>query len=372
MGSTLQDLLKSTAAKDLTAKSQLSSSSTKDTHVVPSTTNPSQVVPPSTNQSRIAPVSPVKNFTKVPNSLAVEAIPQGMFKGLSKHTYDVLYKLTRGAIIPARHIQLTQLELMKLTGLSENTLRSHIKYLSVKGFLKISYQIGKHEGATYEVFIPEEMDSSTNPPQVVPSTPNYYQGDVSSTNVSQNLVLDTSQKLVGVGTTQTPVNIEQNEISNTLIKTNTKNDDDARVIETFLDMAKRLDAAVKKITGKASSKNEAAKWGTLAELLILELEVAASRAESVSSVPAFLTEVLRRQFFNARQQQSSSPKPSKTKIDTVGKSETGSYEIKPLDEKGKKAALEQLREFAADELLNDFQKWYTPEDWKWLIKELKK
>ncbi len=133
---------------------------------------------------------------------------------------------------------------------------------------------------------------------------------------------------------------------------------------------KRQDDAVKKITGKGASKTEAEKWGSLADLLILELEVAARRAESVSSVPAFLTEVLRRQFFAARQQQSSPAKSSKIKQDNVGKNDTGEYEIKSLDEKGREAALEQLREWARDDLLQDFKKWYTPEDWTWLTKEL--
>ncbi len=136
--------------------------------------------------------------------------------------------------------------------------------------------------------------------------------------------------------------------ANTSFKDNTKNDDDARVSETFLVMSKRLDAAVKKITGKGVSRVEAEKWGTLADLLILELEVAARRADGVSSVPAFLTEVLRRQFFASRQQQSSASKHSKVKHDTVGKPESGQYEIKPLDTKGREAALEQLSEFAAD------------------------
>ncbi len=114
----------------------------------------------------------------------------------------------------------------------------------------------------------------------------------------------------------------------------------------------------------------------LADLLVLELEVAAKRTDSISSVPAFLTELLRRQFFSSRQQQSgSSPSPaknSKTKPDTVGKPDSGSYEIKPLDEKGRESALEQLRGFAEDEFLQDFKKWYTAEDWSWLIKQLER
>jgi hypothetical protein len=135
-------------------------------------------------------------------------------------------------------------------------------------------------------------------------------------------------------------------------------------------MTKRFDSAAKKITGKGVSKTEAEKWANLADLLILELEVAARRTDGVSNIPAFLTEVLRRQFFASRQQQSVSNKSSKAKIDTIGKPESESYEIKPLDEKGREATLEQLREFAEDDFLQDFKKWYTTEDWQWLIKEL--
>jgi hypothetical protein len=254
-------------------------------------------------------------------------------------------------------------------GASENTLRSHIKYLSIKGFLKVSYQIGKHEGATYEVFIPEEMGSSTNPSQVVPSSTNENQELSRSTDNSQQLVLGTSQQLGDVGTTLMPGDIGQNDTLR-LKKDNTKNDDDRRVSDALAVLGIRLDIAAKKITGKGISKAEADKWGSLADLLILELEIAASRAESISSVPAFLTEVLRRQFFASRQQFST--KPGKAKIDMVGKPDVETYEIKPLDKKGRGAALEQLREFAGDEFLQDFEKWYTEEDWNWLMQQLEK
>lgn len=339
------------------------SSTTNPSQVAPSTNHP-QVVPTPPNHKTNNPVSPVKNFTKVPNSLAAEAIPQGMFKGLSKHTYDVLYKLTRGAINPVRKIQLTQLELMKLTGLSENTLRSHIKYLSVKGFLKISYQIGKHEGATYEVFIPEEMAmiSSTNPSQVVPSSTSEYQAGESSTNVSQNLVLDPSQLLGDVGTTPDFINIDKVQ-PGIQREDKSKSDDEA-----FARMIDKLNAACEKIGGRKSSAADAEKWENLADLLILELEIASRRTDAVSSVPAFLTEVLRRKLRNTP----TTTKPYKVKTDTVGKSESGEYEIKPLDKQGREAALEQLQEFAGDEMLKDFEKWYTPEDWQWLMKELEK
>ncbi len=43
------------------------------------------------------------------------------------------------------------------------------------------------------------------------------------------------------------------------------------------------------------------------DLIIQELEVAASRTDGVSSVPAFLTEVLRRQLFASRQRNRQQP-----------------------------------------------------------------
>jgi hypothetical protein len=364
MASTLQNLLKNKAEKDAKQPDKkVLPSSTNQLQPVPTTTNHSQVVPTPTKQK--IPISPTKNFTKVPNSVTSEAIPQGLFKGLSKHTYDVLYKLTRGAINPIREIQLTRLELMKLTGLSENTQRAHVKYLSIAGLLKITYQTGKHEGATYEVLVPEELQgiTPTNPYQVVPTTTDQYQPEASSSKEYQKLVPVTSQNLVGVTTTNPIENKDPYGDSNTLIKTNTTDDEENHAFSLFIGT---IVAASKKLTGKGISRRDREKWQTLAELLVLELEVAARRTDNISSVPAFLTEVLRRKLRDAP----TTSKPSKVKIDTVGKPESDSYEIKPLDRKSREAALEQLREFAEDEFLQDFKKWYTKEDWNWLMKKL--
>jgi hypothetical protein len=154
----------------------------------------------------------------------------------------------------------------------------------------------------------------------------------------------------------------------TLLKTKINTNDDEETF-AFSELNQKLAAAVKKITGKGVSKKDVEKWSDLADLLILELEVAAQRTGSVSSVPAFLTEVLRRQFFAARQQPAT--KGSKAKKDTVGKSETDSYEIKPLDAVGRDRALAELSEFTDSDFLEDFKKWYTAEDWNWLIENLK-
>ena len=66
-------------------------------------------------------------------------------------------------------------------------------------------------------------------------------------------------------------------------------------------MIERFNRQQKKSTERNLSKEKSEKLGSLADLLILELKIAARRTENISSVPAFLTEVLRRQFFASRQ-----------------------------------------------------------------------
>jgi hypothetical protein len=43
-------------------------------------------------------VAPEKDFTRVANSIARKAVPEGLFIGKSKQIYDYLYSVTRGAV----------------------------------------------------------------------------------------------------------------------------------------------------------------------------------------------------------------------------------------------------------------------------------
>jgi hypothetical protein len=54
--------------------------------------------------------------------------------------------------------------------------------------------------------------------------------------------------------------------------------------------------AAKEITGREPTAAEAARWGELADVLVTELKIAAGRT-TVSSVPAFLAEHLRRRLW---------------------------------------------------------------------------
>jgi hypothetical protein len=310
--------------------------------------------------SKSVETSPSRDYTKVSNSIMKRAIPEKYFRGLSKHTYDVLYQRTRGAIVPTRTIQLTKDELVRLTGISKDAIKLHIKYLKETGLLKSRPAIGSHAGWEYEILVPEEIEETE---QVGVRLDKARQG-----KASENLPLHSGQNLPILTHTNPVENKDTYEFPKTSLKTTTKNDDECTA--AFSELNEKLAAAVKKITGKPASEREASKWSVLADLLILELEIAARKTDGVSSVPAFLTEVLRRQFFAARQQPAG--KISKeVKKDTVGKPETSSYEIKPLDKQGREAAVEQLREFAGDEFLQDFKKWYTSEDWEWITKQLK-
>ena len=315
------------------------------------------------SSSKSGETSPSRDYTKVSNSIMKRAIPEKYFRGLSKHTYDVLYQRTRGAIVPKRTIQLTKDELVRLTGISKEAIKLHIKYLKETGLLKSRPAIGSHAGWEYEILVPEELEETEEV--------GVRQGKTSRGKTEQNLPLHSVQNLLTLTHTNLLENKDTYEFPKTSFKTSTKNDDETRA--ALSELAEKFDAVSRKLTGKGLSMRETEKWGMLADLLILELEITSKKTDSISSVPAFLTEVLRRQFFASRQQPSSF-KQSKTKIDTVGKSEIDAddYEIKPLDAKGREAALEQLREFAADDFLQDFKKWYTPDDWKWLMMELEK
>jgi hypothetical protein len=304
------------------------------------------------------PIAPVNNFQKVTNTITKEAIPQRLFKtGKTKEIYDVLYSLTRGAITPERSITVSKPRLCQLTGVgSRVTIDACLGYLELVGLVRIAKNVsGRHEGNEYEIFTPEEIriDIHTSTPTSTPT----------SRGTSPPQTLGVVPPLVSGGGSRgsESINTGLSEVPNTLLKTNT-NDDDA-----FTLFIENFQGAAKEITGKKLSKKDAEKLKELSDLLILELKMAARRTENISSVPAFLTEVLRRKL---RDLPAVPIRQSKVKKDAVGKSESDEYKIKTLDEKSRESALEQLREFAADEFLQDFKKWYTEEDWNWLIKEL--
>ncbi len=250
------------------------------THHPPATTHQ-----PTTNQS----AAPARDFTRVANSIVRDAVPAGLFRGESKKLYDAIYQRTRGAIVPRRQIRATQSELMEWARISHNTLKAHLKHLSRVGLLKVYYVRGDNTGAEYEVFLPEEVAPPTThhpPTSHEPST-------------SHNLAPPTSQNLVLGGGGQVPVLSTVSESLKTSYKTKEeRTDDDA----ALAGLNAALKSATKEITGRELSPSENERWKEVADVLIAELKIAAART-TVSSVPAFLAEHLRRRLWKLDKKQ---------------------------------------------------------------------
>jgi hypothetical protein len=227
--------------------------------------------------------------------------------------------------------------------------------------------IGSHAGWEYEVFVPEEIE-------------NYDEVGVSKSKQEQskasgNLLLHRGENIPTLTPTDTTENKELIPPTNTSLKTNTKNDDEA-----FAALNEVFAKASEKITGKTPSKNQQGKWKELAELLVMELEVASARTTSVSDVPAFLTEHLRRRLMPAKRE---SAKKEVSKSKTGKSTEAGNqqltksietYQAESLTEQGRestKQAFAGYIEKGQKEFLMGLEDSYTAEDWKWLMKELK-
>lgn len=238
-------------------------------------------------------VAPSRDFMKVANSISRTAVPAGTFTGKSKQIYDYLYSRTRGAIQPTRSIQLRRREIMDGAHVgSDKTLRDNLLRLRARGLINWSADTGLHAGNTYTVFLPEEIESTpatqgSQGSQGYPGYPGYFLPTVprvETTLGSQGLVIDST------GTY---------EHAKTLYKTNTENDDDDAALAGLRASFKK---ATKEITGRELSPGENDRWRELADVLVAELKIAAGRT-TVSSVPAFLAEHLRRRLWKLDKKQ---------------------------------------------------------------------
>jgi hypothetical protein len=253
------------------------------------------------------PVAPVRDFAKVANSISREAVPAGIFKGKSKQIYDVLYSLTRGAIVPVRKVRISRPKLMAMAHIGARvTFDANIKHLRSVGLIAVTNIAGEHEGNEYEVFIPEESMSS-------------HTSHTSQARYAQKVdsldSLETSQ----TRHTSSSENSTTSGASKTSFKTNTErsDDDDAALADLYA----ALKQASKEITGRDLSTTERSRWKELAELLVTEAKIAAART-TVSSLPAFLTEHLRRRLW----------KKEKTQLDAEQRTEPQSIGAQTLTE----------------------------------------
>jgi hypothetical protein len=319
---------------------------TRDEPTLPDTTRPYPTKEETEKEKTLQSISPTRNFTKVSNSVIKQAIPDGLFRGQSKHTYDVLYQYTRGAINPVRAVQLTKSELVKLTGLEIKTIQRHLSFLRSVGLIVVDPKIGDHKGAIYTVHIPEEI-TLPNPTLVQSGVVETTIGETTTETVPHPSVNST---ILGQG--NSIANKQVTESPNTSLKTNTKTDDELVALNEVLRQIGK---------GKSSS------WRELAELLKAEFETASSRTDSVSDAPAFLAEHLRRRLATKPLRTEKAKPFEPGKDEPIIEAEV--FTPEPLSEQGREVVLNNLRRMPREEA-NGYQDHYTTEDWEWLVEKL--
>jgi hypothetical protein len=172
---------------------------------------------------------------------------------------------------------------------SEVTLKKNLSRLRASNLIKETVMPGTHGGNEYEVFLPEE----TGLTGATPSTPST--GEYPLSNREGVPPLDSR----GSSPSLSPINSASYGQDKTLFKTSTENDDDDAALAGLLAAFKM---ASKEITGRDLSPAESDRWSELADVLIAELKIAAART-TVSSVPSFLAEHLRRRLWKVDKRQ---------------------------------------------------------------------
>lgn len=237
------------------------------------------------DSTQLSPIAPARDYNKRANSIERDALPAGLFPGTSKKLYDALYLRTRGAVVPTRSIQVTRTDLMRWAGIGGlNTFLAHMKHFQRIGLIVRQFEVGNKEGAIYEVRVPEEIDQTQlNSTQLTLTQRNSTRADS-----TLNRVHDSTPKLSRVEASQTIDYQRTSGVPQTSFKTKDGSDDELPQLFAIFEQLER------ELTGKASKPLA---WRELFELLTAELKIAAARTGQISSVPAFLTEHLRRRLW---------------------------------------------------------------------------
>lgn len=248
----------------------------------------------SSRQAPATPVSPERDFQKVPNSITREMAAR-LFRGKSKQLYDYLWSQSRGAIAPSRTVRRSRPQLLKGAGYgSMGTVERCVDFLVEVGLIKVRSIVGESEGNEYEIFTPEEVAPALF--GLSSSTGSTYQ--TGSTGSTLKQVIPVLPETGSTGSTSNLIGSDTSSESKTSFKTKDEKFDD----EALALFAAAMSKATLDLTGKSLSPSEAQRWAELADVLVTELKIAAGRT-SVSSVPAFLAEHLRRRLFKKDQKQ---------------------------------------------------------------------
>lgn len=258
------------------------------THDSPPVTTTPQLTPPRRDEQRPSP-APARDFNRRANSIEREALPQGLFPGSSKKIYDALYLRTRGANPPRARVRASRRDFLDWTDIRNlKTVDGHLRYLMGVGLIVRHWELGSTEGSQYEVRLPEELPRLTTSHHHSPAdTTTQFSGSGDSRFSGSGGEGQLAEDARTYGDDKT-----------SLLKTRTERDDD----EAYADFLTALKKATREITGRDSSSTDRQRWSELADLLVTELKIAAGRT-TVSNVPAFFTEHLRRRLWKKDKRQ---------------------------------------------------------------------
>jgi len=269
------------------------------------------------DKKRLTPVTgvnpdaaPKRDFTRAANSIVRDAIPAGVFTGKGKHLYDYLYSQTRGAITPVHCARIPTEKVMAGAGMTRNTFRFHLERLCNSGLVRVDQRPGEHGGNVYTVLLPEEAGLHRGH--------RGHRGERGySADTGENLPLVQGSEIDPSHPGSSSIGSDTYGEDKTSFKTKEINTDD----EVFTEFAAAVRKTAKEITGKEPSKAEAARWAEVAEVLMTELKIAAGRT-TVSSVPAFLAEHLRRRLWKKEKRQIEAEAAEQKASVTAGKVDT--------------------------------------------------
>ncbi len=347
-------------------------------------------------------VAPESDFNRRANSLERDALPKGLFPGASKAIYDALYLRTLGAINPTNMIQATRKQIISWSGVKNiKTINAHLKKLEDRGFIKRSSFNGEPSGNYFEIYLPNQPNSVEKNVKIDP--------DQTQTRPRPDPDQTQTENWSGSGLG----NLVENKgtYGFSFLKTlKTKNDDEPaallesdnnlffesdlglgvgssfKAVEVLLSDAGIIEEAInkisKKLVGKELKNTDNEKLKELSEILVMELEIAAARTNSISNVPAFLTEHLRRRLYGKSNLQnanktsvakSSGKSPTNVRIADSDQSVVENYQAEPLTEQAKETVLKTMVEYIGrgqSEFVMSLENTYTADDWKWLSENL--
>jgi hypothetical protein len=255
------------------------------------------VITPVTTPAATGVVTPVADSTADNQKEPLRTSPQYLdatHTASEQRVYSVMYRetLSRGA----RERHFGPKELCEKTGIrSDRTIRTALDGLIEKLSIEIvSNSMGSPLGPRYRVFDPKEIVGRRKEVNLEIDTQSKKITTPATTGVATG-VATPDKNYRGTPAKSTGVTgVDFAGVYNKYINTSlNENDDD----EAYAPLLANLRRAVKELTGRESSPADAERWGELAELLVTELKIAAGRTNSVSSVPAFLTEHLRRRLW---------------------------------------------------------------------------